>query len=46
MTSLQNPDGEIVTPSGAKNVHYEGELVMVIGKPTRKVSVRPTAFLA
>jgi 2-keto-4-pentenoate hydratase/2-oxohepta-3-ene-1,7-dioic acid hydratase in catechol pathway len=27
-----------VTPSGAKNVHYEGELVIVIGKTARRVS--------
>ena len=38
LTSLQNPDGEIATPSGAKNVHYEGELVIVIGKTARRVS--------
>src|SRR5262249_46815834 len=32
LTSLQNPNGEIVIPPGAKNVHYEGEMVIVMGK--------------
>src|SRR5262249_44637815 len=30
LTSLQRPGGEIVIPPGAKNVHYEGEMVIVI----------------
>ncbi len=38
LTSLQNPDGEIVIPPGAKNVHYEGELVIVVGKRAQRVS--------
>jgi 2-keto-4-pentenoate hydratase/2-oxohepta-3-ene-1,7-dioic acid hydratase in catechol pathway len=38
LTSLQNPSGEIVIPPGAKNVHYEGELVIVIGKKAHRVS--------
>ncbi len=38
-TSLLEPNGEIVIPPGAKNVHYEGELVIVIGKKARSVSV-------
>ncbi len=38
LTSLQNPSGEIVIPPGAKNVHYEGELVIVIGKKASRVS--------
>ena len=37
LTSLQHPDGEIVIPPGAKNVHYEGELVIVIGKRGRAI---------
>jgi 2-keto-4-pentenoate hydratase/2-oxohepta-3-ene-1,7-dioic acid hydratase in catechol pathway len=37
LTSLQNPGGEIVIPSGAKNVHYEGELAIVIGKRAQRV---------
>ena len=43
LTSLQNPDGEIVTPPGAKNVHYEGELVIVMGKTARQVSTERAA---
>jgi 2-keto-4-pentenoate hydratase/2-oxohepta-3-ene-1,7-dioic acid hydratase in catechol pathway len=33
------PHGEaVVLPPGASNVHYEGELVVVIGKETRRVT--------
>jgi 2-keto-4-pentenoate hydratase/2-oxohepta-3-ene-1,7-dioic acid hydratase in catechol pathway len=38
VTSLAEPDGEIVIPPGAKNVHYEGEFVIVIGKTARRVA--------
>ena len=38
LTSLQNPSGDIVIPPGAKNVHYEGEMVIVIGKKATRVS--------
>lgn len=38
LTSLQNPGGEIVVPPGAKNVHYEGEMVIVIGKRAQRIS--------
>jgi len=38
LTSLQNPGGEIVIPPGAKNVHYEGEMVIIIGKRAQRVS--------
>jgi 2-keto-4-pentenoate hydratase/2-oxohepta-3-ene-1,7-dioic acid hydratase in catechol pathway len=38
LTSLLEPEGEIVIPAGARNVHYEGELVIVIGKQARRVS--------
>jgi 2-keto-4-pentenoate hydratase/2-oxohepta-3-ene-1,7-dioic acid hydratase in catechol pathway len=38
LTSLQNPEGEIVIPPGAKNIHYEGELVIVIGKKAQRVA--------
>lgn len=31
-TALQHPDGPIVTPRDATDLHYEGELVIVIGK--------------
>lgn len=43
LTSLQNPEGEIVIPPGAKNVHYEGELVIVIGKRARRVAAERAA---
>jgi 2-keto-4-pentenoate hydratase/2-oxohepta-3-ene-1,7-dioic acid hydratase in catechol pathway len=38
ITCLQHPDEPIVIPEGAQNVHYEGELVVVIGKPASRVS--------
>lgn len=34
-SSLQDPDGPIVLPPDAEDVHYEGELVVVIGKTVR-----------
>jgi len=37
-TCLLEPEGKIVIPEGAGNVHYEGELVVVIGKKTKAVS--------
>jgi 2-keto-4-pentenoate hydratase/2-oxohepta-3-ene-1,7-dioic acid hydratase in catechol pathway len=37
-TSLQNPGDPIIVPPDAKNLHYEGELVIVIGKQARKLS--------
>ncbi|HYO84424.1 MAG TPA: fumarylacetoacetate hydrolase family protein [Bryobacteraceae bacterium] len=40
ITCLQNPDDPIVIPADAKNVHYEGELVIVIGAPARNVSTQ------
>jgi 2-keto-4-pentenoate hydratase/2-oxohepta-3-ene-1,7-dioic acid hydratase in catechol pathway len=38
ITSLQNPGDPIIVPSDAKNLHYEGELVIVMGKQARKIS--------
>ena len=38
ITSLQHPGDEIVIPASAKNVHYEGEMVLVIGKRVRRAS--------
>jgi 2-keto-4-pentenoate hydratase/2-oxohepta-3-ene-1,7-dioic acid hydratase in catechol pathway len=38
-TNIVGPDGEIVFPEGASNVHYEGELVVVIGKRAKNVPV-------
>jgi 2-keto-4-pentenoate hydratase/2-oxohepta-3-ene-1,7-dioic acid hydratase in catechol pathway len=37
-TCLQHPDEPIVIPKGAKNVHFEGELVLVIGKRASRIS--------
>jgi 2-keto-4-pentenoate hydratase/2-oxohepta-3-ene-1,7-dioic acid hydratase in catechol pathway len=39
ISSLQDPGAPIVIPEGAKNVHYEGELVLVIGKQLKGASV-------
>jgi len=38
VTALQNPDGPIVLPRGASDVHSEGELVVVIGKQVKNAS--------
>ena len=38
ISSLQNQDDPIVIPNGAANVHYEGELVLVLGKRLKKAS--------
>lgn len=35
---LQNPEDPIVIPPGATNVHYECELVIVIGKTAKQVT--------
>jgi 2-keto-4-pentenoate hydratase/2-oxohepta-3-ene-1,7-dioic acid hydratase in catechol pathway len=35
---LLEPEGKIIIPEGARNVHYEGELVVVIGRKTKQVS--------
>lgn len=37
-TCLQHPGDSIDIPGDSKNTHYEGELVVVIGKQTRNVS--------
>jgi len=42
-SALLEPGKEIRIPPGATDVHYEGELVVVIGKPTRRVSVSEAA---
>lgn len=39
VSALQNPEDPIVIPHGATNVHYEGELVVVIGKRARNLAV-------
>lgn len=38
LTSLQHPGDNIEIPADSKNTHYEGELVVVIGKRTSNVS--------
>jgi 2-keto-4-pentenoate hydratase/2-oxohepta-3-ene-1,7-dioic acid hydratase in catechol pathway len=37
-TAIQNPGDPIEIPGGATDVHYEGELVLVIGKKARGVT--------
>ena len=37
-TSIIGPEENIIYPEGASNLHYEAELVIVIGKTTSKVS--------
>jgi 2-keto-4-pentenoate hydratase/2-oxohepta-3-ene-1,7-dioic acid hydratase in catechol pathway len=38
ITCLRDPGQSIVIPKGALNVHYEGELVLMIGKRTARVT--------
>ena len=38
-TSIVGPGANIVIPPGANNVHFEGELVVVIGRRAKNVSV-------
>jgi 2-keto-4-pentenoate hydratase/2-oxohepta-3-ene-1,7-dioic acid hydratase in catechol pathway len=37
VTAIQNPGGSIVTPQDSIDLHYEGELVVVIGKQVKSV---------
>lgn len=37
-TSIIGPEAEVVYPEGATDLHYEAEMVVVIGKTARKVS--------
>lgn len=39
ISALQNPGDPIVIPEDAENVHFEGELVLIIGKRVSKASV-------
>ncbi len=43
VTALQDPGEPIVIPAEATDVHYEGELVVVIGKRARNVSQEEAA---
>jgi 2-keto-4-pentenoate hydratase/2-oxohepta-3-ene-1,7-dioic acid hydratase in catechol pathway len=38
-STIIGPEADIVIPPDAESVHYEGELVVVMAKPTKKVSV-------
>jgi len=38
LTALADPDGTIVIPRDATDVHYEGEMVIVIGKQAKGIS--------
>jgi 2-keto-4-pentenoate hydratase/2-oxohepta-3-ene-1,7-dioic acid hydratase in catechol pathway len=38
VSALQDPEGPIVIPRGAADVHYEGELVVVLGKRAKSVT--------
>jgi 2-keto-4-pentenoate hydratase/2-oxohepta-3-ene-1,7-dioic acid hydratase in catechol pathway len=38
ITCLQHPEDPIVIPADSKNTHYEGELVLVIGKRVQNAS--------
>ena len=38
-TSIVGPNADIVLPADAENVHYEGEMVVVIGRTAKNVSV-------
>ena len=38
ISALQDPEGDIVIPPGATNVHFEGELVIVMGRRVRNLS--------
>lgn len=42
-TSIIGPEASIVIPPGAGNVHFEGELVIVIGRRAKNVSVADAA---
>jgi 2-keto-4-pentenoate hydratase/2-oxohepta-3-ene-1,7-dioic acid hydratase in catechol pathway len=44
VSALLKPGGEIKIPQGAHNVHYEGELVVVIGTTASRVSAAEAAF--
>src|SRR5947209_575804 len=39
VTCLQNPGDPIVIPADSKNTHYEGELVLIMGKRASRISI-------
>jgi 2-keto-4-pentenoate hydratase/2-oxohepta-3-ene-1,7-dioic acid hydratase in catechol pathway len=38
-TSIVGPEADIIRPPDSRNLHYEGELVVVIGKEAKNVSI-------
>jgi 2-keto-4-pentenoate hydratase/2-oxohepta-3-ene-1,7-dioic acid hydratase in catechol pathway len=42
-TTITGPGADIIFPEGATNVHYEGELVVVIGKTASRVTADDAA---
>ena len=42
-TSIVGPGDDVVLPEGAKNAHYEGELVVVIGRRAKNVPIADAA---
>jgi 2-keto-4-pentenoate hydratase/2-oxohepta-3-ene-1,7-dioic acid hydratase in catechol pathway len=43
ITAIADPGAPIVIPRSASNVHYEGELVLVIGKTTKRATLKQAA---
>lgn len=43
LSAMQDPGGPIITPRDATDLHYEGEMVAVIGKTARNVSAEEAA---
>jgi 2-keto-4-pentenoate hydratase/2-oxohepta-3-ene-1,7-dioic acid hydratase in catechol pathway len=43
VTSLQNPGDPIRIPADSEDLHFEGELVVVIGKPVKNASLEEAA---
>ena len=43
VSCLLEPEGTIILPEGAANVHFEGELVVVIGRKSKAVSPQEAA---
>jgi 2-keto-4-pentenoate hydratase/2-oxohepta-3-ene-1,7-dioic acid hydratase in catechol pathway len=39
VTALQDPGGPIITPRDATDLHYEGEIVVVVGKQLKNATV-------
>src|SRR5215211_5268230 len=39
VSALQDPGGPIVLPPGSTNVHFEGEMVLVIGRALKNASL-------